>query len=169
VPPPTPAPPPVGRSRTSSTALWWALDAAETLRLLGSGPDGLSDAAAADRLAADGPNSIQPRRGTGLAHELLRQFSEPIVLILLAATALALLLGDQVDAIIIFSIVLGSGLLGFWREHAASVAVARLLEQVQIQVEVRRAGLVVSVRPEHLVVGDVVVLNAGDLFPAIAA
>jgi Mg2+-importing ATPase len=87
------------------------------------------------------------------------------VLILLAATALALLLGDRVDAIIIFSIVLGSGLLGFWREHAASVAVARLLEQVQIEVEVRRAGRVMSVRPEDLVVGDVVVLNAGDVIP----
>jgi Mg2+-importing ATPase len=163
-------PPPTGslparRTPAGPATAWWASDAAETLKLLRSSPDGLSDADAADRLVADGPNRLQPRRGAGLGHELLRQFSEPIVLILLAATALALVLGDHIDAIIIFSIVLGSGLLGFWREHAASVAVARLLEQVQIEVEVRRAGRVISVRPDDLVVGDVVVLNAGDVVP----
>ena len=111
--PHTPTPRPSRRSPVSSSADWWAAEAAETLKFLGSDSNGLADADAAARLATDGPNRLQPRRGTGLAHELLRQFSEPIVLILLAATALALVLGDRVDAVIIFSIVLGSGLLGF--------------------------------------------------------
>ena len=162
----TPAPP--AKQMSAGSSAWWALDTAEMLRRLGSSPDGLSDADAAKRLATDGPNRLQPRRGTGIVHELLRQFSEPVVLILLAATAVSLLLGDRVDAVIIFTIVLGSGLLGFWREHAASVTVARLLEQVQIQVEVRRTGRVISVRPEDVVVGDVIVLNAVTSFRATA-
>jgi Mg2+-importing ATPase len=161
----TPAPQHSAKRMSAGSPAWWALDTAEMLRLLRSSPEGLSDAAAAQRLATDGPNRLQPRRGMGIVHELLRQFSEPVVLILLAATALSLLLGDRVDAVIIFSIVLGSGLLGFWREHAASVTVARLLEQVQIQVEVRRTGRVISVRSEEVVGGDVIVLNAGDVVP----
>ena len=126
---------------------------------------GLTDAEAARRLALYGPNRLTPRGRTGVLHELLRQFTQPIVLILIAATALSLLLGDRVDALIILGIVVLSGLLGFWQEHGASVTVARLLERVQIHVEVRREGRIVSVTPEDVVRGDAVVLNAGDVVP----
>ena len=74
------ASPSAGRSPAGSSAAWWATEPTETLRVLGSSADGLTDAEAADRLVADGLNRLQTRRGTGLAHELLRQFSEPIVL-----------------------------------------------------------------------------------------
>jgi Mg2+-importing ATPase len=144
---------------------FWAVDAAEVLAGLESDPAGLTETEAERRLATEGANRLQPRHGTGVLHELLRQFSQPIVLILLVATALSLLLGDRVDALIILLIVALSGLLGFWQEHGATVTVARLLEQVQIHVEVRRGGQVVSVHPDDVARGDVVVLRAGDVVP----
>jgi Mg2+-importing ATPase len=144
---------------------FWAEDADQLLEVLGTDPRGLTAAEAARRLAVHGPNRLMPRRRTGVLRELVRQFKEPIVLILLVATVLSLLLGDRADALIILGIVLLSGLLGFWQEHIASVTVAKLLERVQIRVDVRRGGTVVSVPPEEVVPGDVLVLSAGDVIP----
>lgn len=54
---------------------------------------------------------------------LLRQFANPITLILVSATLVAAVLGEATDAAIILAIVLLSGLLGFWQEYGASSAV----------------------------------------------
>jgi P-type E1-E2 ATPase len=58
-----------------------------------------------------------------------------------------------------------SGLLGFWQEHRAGLAVRRLLALVQVHADVRRDGAVVEVAPAEVVPGDVVVLGAGDIIP----
>jgi Mg2+-importing ATPase len=112
-----------------------------------------------------GPNLLTPDRRGGPLHLLARQFTQPVSLILIAATLLALVLGDAVDALIILVIIVLSGLLGFWQEYDASRTMTRLLTRVQLHVEVRRGGLVHSIRPEQVVPGDVVILNAGDIVP----
>jgi Mg2+-importing ATPase len=149
----------------SPGAAFWADTAADVVTRLGGDLEGLSDAEVARRRAVHGPNRLTASRHTGPLHQLVRQFTQPIALILIGATVLALLLGDTVDALIILVIILLSGLLGFWQEHGASVTVARLLARVQIHVEVRRGGAVVSVRPEDVVPGDVLIFNAGDIVP----
>jgi Mg2+-importing ATPase len=73
------------------------------------------------------------------------------VLILIVATVLSMVLGDRVDATIILAIIVLSGLLGFWQERGAAVAVARLLDRVKVEVEVRRDGRAVSISPEDVV------------------
>ncbi|HWJ83631.1 MAG TPA: magnesium-translocating P-type ATPase [Nocardioides sp.] len=145
--------------------VWWAAPVDDVLHRLGITPAGLSEREAEERLDVLGLNRLGPPRRRSVVRELVRQFSEPIVLILVAATGISLLAGDHVDAFIILTIVVLSGLLGFVQEHRASVIVERLLDQVQIQVEVRRRGKVVSVLPERVAPGDVVVLNAGDIVP----
>jgi Mg2+-importing ATPase len=87
------------------------------------------------------------------------------VLLLVVAAVLAVVLGDLADASIILAIVALSGLLGFWREHRASLAVQRLLGLVQVHADVRRDGTVVQVPPTDVVPGDLVVLHAGDIIP----
>ncbi|HEU5144837.1 MAG TPA: magnesium-translocating P-type ATPase, partial [Dermatophilaceae bacterium] len=149
----------------SPGAAFWSDTASDVMTRLGGDLEGLSDAEVARRRAVHGPNRLTPSRHSGPIHRLVRQFSQPIALILIGATLLALLLGDTVDALIILVIILLSGLLGFWQEYGASVTVARLLARVQIHVEVRRGGTVVSVRPEDVVPGDVLVFNAGDIVP----
>lgn len=144
---------------------YWSAPVDAVLDALGSAPSGLTEAEAAARLALHGPNRLSPERRAGIARELWRQFSQPPVVILLIATGLAMLLGDRVDALIILGIVALSGLLGFWQEHRAAVTVARLLDRVQLAVEVRRAGRILSVPPTGVVPGDILVLNAGDIVP----
>ena len=70
----------------------------------------------------------------------LCQFKSPIILILIFATGLSLFLHNLVDASIILTIVIISGLLGFWQEHGASNAVEKLLAIVQIKAAVFRDG-----------------------------
>ena len=148
---------------------FWARPVTELLTTLKATAAGLTTAEAQQRLDVYGPNRWDTgRRRHTLARELAGQFTQPIVLILIAATVLSFALGDHLDALIILAIVALSGLLGFWQEHAANVTVARLLDSVRVHVEVAREGTVVSVSPEDLVPGDVLVLNAGDLIPCDA-
>jgi P-type Mg2+ transporter len=96
---------------------------------------------------------------------LLAQFQSPIILILLFAVALSFFLREATDALLILSIVLVSGLLGFWQEWRATDAVDKLLALVQIKAMVLRDGQPIEVPVEQVVPGDVVILNAGDVIP----
>ncbi len=145
---------------------YWSSPVAEVLDAVASDTGGLSEQEAASRLATAGPNRLAPPKHTGISHELWRQFTQPPMLILMTAAILAFALGDATDAVIILGIVLLSGLLGFWQEHQAALTVAKLLDRVHVTVEVRRSGKIVSVQPTHLVPGDILVLNAGDIVPA---
>lgn len=96
---------------------------------------------------------------------LLRQFSNPITLLLVFATLVSATLGEATDAIIILAIVLLSGLLSFWQEYRASRAVEELLASVHVTVEVWRDGVRTFAPSAEIVPGDVVVLGTGDLIP----
>ena len=97
---------------------------------------------------------------------LLRQFTSPIILILIGAAVLSIFLRDVTDAAIILSIVIVSGLLGFWQEHRAATAVAKLCAIVATKVRVVRAGTEMSVPLEEIVPGDIALLSAGAIIPA---
>ncbi len=81
------------------------------------------------------------------------------------ATGLSFFLHDPVNAFIILTIVLVSGLLGFWQEHSATNAVQKLLAIVQIKAAVLRDGVSQEIPVEEIVLGDIVILNAGDIVP----
>lgn len=96
------------------------------------------------------------------------QFTSPITLVLIGATALSMALGDVADGGIILTIVLMSGVLGFWQERRADRAVEALLSRVRIHADVIRDGGECEIPLDEVVVGDVVVLRAGDVVPADA-
>jgi Mg2+-importing ATPase len=133
------------------------------LEALHTGVGGLTSAEATARLRRTGTLAPHHHR-TGLVL-LLRQFANPITLILVFATLVSAALGETTDAAIILAIVLLSGLLSFWQEYGASRAVEDLLAQVQVTVEVRRDGRSIFVPAGQVVPGDVVVLDTGDLVP----
>jgi Mg2+-importing ATPase len=143
----------------------WAVDLDQVFDAVASSPRGLSTAAAAHRLARDGPNSIEGPRGHRGLRLLAAQFTSPIILILAGATVLSMVLGDLVDGMVILAIILASGGVGFWQEHTAGQAVDALLAQVRVHVEVRRDGVIGSVPIDEIVAGDIVVLAAGDVIP----
>ena len=102
---------------------------------------GLTGAEARQRLARYGTNLLKPPKRSDVFTLLLAQFKSPLILILLFATALSFFLHDPVDAFIILTIVLVSGVLGFWQERSATRALEKLLAIVQIKAA-RRLGLI---------------------------
>jgi Mg2+-importing ATPase len=119
---------------------FWCVSATEILQGLQTAREGLTGAEARQRLARYGPNLLKPPKRSDLLTLLLAQFKSPLILILLFATGLSFVLHDPVNALIILTIVLVSGLLGFWQEHGATDAVEKLLAMVQVKATVLRDG-----------------------------
>jgi len=144
---------------------YWSSPLGDLLADLNTSDAGLSGEEATRRLAQVGPNTLKTKKKTGSLGLLLGQFKSPIILILIAAAFLSLFLRDPADALIILSIVLVSGLLGFWQEHGAAGAVDKLLQMVEVRARVLRDGNPVDIPVEAIVPGDVVLLSAGASLP----
>jgi Mg2+-importing ATPase len=129
---------------------------------------GLSSAEAARRLRQNGPNALSREGHRGPLAVLLGQFASPLVLILVAASLVSVAVGDRVEAGIILAIVAMSALLGFVQEARSEAAVAALQARLTLKATVVRDGKPREIPIHDVVVGDVVVLEAGDIVPADA-
>ncbi|HPC46521.1 MAG TPA: HAD-IC family P-type ATPase, partial [Deltaproteobacteria bacterium] len=150
--------------RTSAMP-FWSTSPQEMLHQLETTRDGLTGEEARRRLALHGYDTLKPTRRSDAVTLLLSQFKSPIILMLFFATGLSFFLRDPADAFIILTIVLASGLLGFWQERGAASAVEKLLAMVQIQASALRDGSPKEIPVEEIVPGDVVILDAGDIVP----
>jgi P-type Mg2+ transporter len=144
---------------------FWSRDVKTNISACQSSGIGLTSKEAQKRLESYGSNSFKPKRNNGVFTLLFAQIKSPIIIILLVASCLSVFLHNVVDASIILSIVIISGLLGFWQEFSASNAVAKLLAIVQVNATVLRDGNQQDIHIEEIVPGDVVILNAGDIVP----
>ena len=146
-------------------AAFWSVSVTEMLQKLETTKDGLTSNEARNRLSRYGANLLKPPKRSDVLTLLFGQFKSPIILILFFATGLSFFLRDTADAIIILSIILVSGLLGFWQERGASNAVKKLLSIVRIKAAAARDGKTVEIPVEEIVPGDIVILHAGDIVP----
>lgn len=147
---------------------YWTSPGSETASALASGPQGLSGEAAAERLPATRARAIADRSRSSGWDLLARQFTSPIILILVGATVLSGVLGDWTDAVIILAIVLLSGMLGFWQERGAANAMRSLLSTIRLTARVRRDGTSHEIPFEEVVPGDILEVSGGDIMPADA-
>ena len=145
---------------------FWGMGASDVMERLQASSEGLTASEAAKRTEAYGPNLLRPTKKKGVLLEFLGQFKSPLILLLLFAAVLSYFLGDSTDSVIILVIVFLSGLLGFWQEHHASSAMAKLLAMVQARTNVLRDGKPVDILLEEVVPGDVVLLAGGGVIPA---
>ncbi|MBI4093253.1 MAG: HAD-IC family P-type ATPase [Candidatus Kerfeldbacteria bacterium] len=145
---------------------WHEKTVAEVLSELRTTADGLSVAEAKQRLAAHGPNEIIRKRPRSNLALLFSQFKSPLIVILFAAAAISFFFAAVKDGWIILAVVLFNGLVGFFQEGRASRAMERLRSLNVQRVRVIRGGEELEISAEHLVVGDVVVLEAGSTVPA---
>ncbi|MEA5455394.1 magnesium-translocating P-type ATPase [Sinomonas sp. JGH33] len=143
-----------------------SMPAADVLEAVGSGPDGLTEAEAARRLAL-GANVLEARR-VSWPHVLVRQFASPLQALLVAAALLSFATGDQLNATIILAILLGSALLGFVNEYRAERTAADLHRRISHTVVVVRGGEERAVPVRELVPGDVIRIGLGNIVPADA-
>lgn len=147
--------------------LWHALSPEEALATLkGDGERGLSPAQVAERRARYGENRLPERAGAAPWRRFLAQFAAPLVLVLLASALITALLGEWVDAGVIFAVTLVNGVIGYLQEGKAEAALAALARSVASQVPVLREGRRQTVAAAELVPGDLVLLAAGDRVPA---
>jgi P-type Ca2+ transporter type 2C len=139
----------------------------EVARQLDGDPErGLSGEEAAARLASFGPNRLERVRRPPYAAIALREFTDPLVGLLLAAAAVSLLIGEGISAAAIGAIVFLNALLGFVQEAGAERAVLALREVLERQASVIRSGREQVLAVEELVPGDLVVLREGERVPA---
>jgi Mg2+-importing ATPase len=153
-----------GRSSAAEDPFVASTDA--LCRLLDTSTSGLTNDQASERLVRLGANRLRAKERSTPLGLLSRQFTSPIILILIGAAVLSIFLRDVTDATIILSIVIASGLLGFWQEHRAATAVARLCALVETKVRVQRSGVEILVPIHDVVLGDLVLLSAGAVIPA---
>ncbi len=149
---------------------WYQLSSDQVLANLESQPGGLSETVARKRLEQYGPNEIEFKKTPGWVR-FLRQFNDPMVIILLATalvTAILTALGSHMlpDTIVIASVVLLNSLLGFVQEGKAEGALEALRNMMVQECLVLRDSNQRRVAARELVPGDVVVLEGGDKIPA---
>jgi Mg2+-importing ATPase len=145
---------------------YWDMPLADLLRLLEATPGGLTSAEAKQRLRLHGPNSLVAESRFAPLMSFLRFFANPLVLILLGASAISIMLGDPVGGSIIIAIVLLSVIVNFYVEFQARHAVEDIRKQVATTAAVLRDGHYLELPVAELVPGDIVRLGAGDLAPA---
>ncbi len=144
---------------------------AETVSELGSQSTGLSSNEAAKRLARDGRNKLAEGKKITLVQRFIEQLVNPMVIILIAAAAIsavtsALQKEAPTDVFVIMSVVLLNTILGVIQESKAEKAIEALREMASPTSKVLRDGKLNVIKTEEIVVGDVVVLDAGDSIPA---
>ena len=129
---------------------------------------GLSAEEAGARLERFGPNLFRARQERSLLRQYLSRFGNPLVIILLVASAVSAFTGEVADFLIIACIVLLSVTLDFVQEHRANAAAEKLRQSVSVRASVLRDGQTREIAVAEVVPGDVVLLSAGDLVPADA-
>ena len=147
-------------------ALFWNLPSEALLSQLEAAPSGLSRREAQTRAARFGPNTLRNYGERPLVIQYLTHFKNPLVMILLAASAVSALTGEIAGFIIIWLIVLMSVTLDFIQEYRAGRAAEQLKRAVAVRATVLRDGSTHEIHIARLVPGDVVALAAGDLIPA---
>jgi Ca2+-transporting ATPase len=127
---------------------------------------GLTFEEARKRLAAYGPNELEEGKRLSPLRIFLSQFLNFLVLILIAAGLISYFLGDKIEALAIFAIVLAAGLLGFFQEYQAEKSLQALKKLITPTAKVIREGRVVEIPVREIVPGDIVFVEAGDIVPA---
>lgn len=153
-------------SPSGSKVAWHTLSIDDVCKELSSSPSGLSELEASRRLKAFGTNELAHLQQVSPWRLLLEQFQNILIIILLVAIVLSLILGHGVEAIAIGVIILFTVLLGFCQEYRAERAIQALQQMAAPQAKVLRDGSETTIPTRDLVLGDVVLLRAGDKVPA---
>lgn len=145
----------------------WGRSADEILEDLGVRPnDGLSGEEARRRLAEFGFNQLSERKSRSLHNLLLDQFKSIVVVLLLIVAVLALILGESLEGIAIFSVIAINALIGFLTEWRATRSMESLRRLGHVDTVVIRDGETLELSAQELVPGDIVILEGGDVINA---
>ncbi len=145
---------------------WHAEPVEVALELCRSSAEGLTSVEAAQRLGANGPNRLPAGKRRSLAARLFAQVNNLLIYVLLASALIAFLLGHGVDTVVILGVVVINATIGFIQEGRAEKALDAIRGMLTRETSVLRGGRRLTIPVESLVVGDVVLAEAGDRIPA---
>ncbi|MBW6440612.1 cation-transporting P-type ATPase [Patescibacteria group bacterium] len=145
---------------------WHNLSIKNVLEDLKSSQNGLASDKAEHRLKKYGKNALPVKKKFSALTILINQFKSPLVYILLVAALISFIFEEMVDASVILFAVFLNTIVGFIQESKAENSLAKLKEMVQHKSDVIRDGIEKEINSEDIVIGDIIVLRAGDRIPA---
>ena len=145
----------------------------EVISALETTENGLTSADAERRLAENGRNRLAEGKKVGIVKRFFMQLADPMIIILIVAAVISAVIAviekeTPTDVFIIMFVVILNAVLGVIQESKAEKAIEALKEMTAATSKVLRDGKMVTVKSEELVVGDVIILEAGDAVPADA-
>ena len=138
----------------------------EVFKKVNSDINGLSNKEALKRLERDGYNTLPKKKDESFLHIFVKELEDPIVILLIITAVFSLLIGEVVDALVIFFIIVVDLLLGSIQEWKAGKSVSNLSNMIEVNTLVKRDGEEISIHASNLVVGDIVFLTSGDKISA---
>lgn len=145
---------------------FWSQPSQEVLDDLKVTREGLSNAEVEKRTEQYGKNTLTTKGKTTLLQKFIAQFKDLMIIVLMIAALISVFVGEGVDALIIFMVVILNAVFGVFQESKAEEAIDALQELSAPQAHVKRDGKVVTIKSEDIVPGDIVLLEAGDIVPA---
>jgi P-type Ca2+ transporter type 2C len=145
---------------------WHRLTVPDTFHLLDTSETGLTEEEASRRLSVYGANTIDLKAGRTPFRIMLGQFTDFMILVLIAAAILSGIIGDIKDTFVIAAIVLLNGIIGFVQEYRAERALQALQKMAAPSANVIRNSRARSIAAAEVVPGDILVLEAGGIVPA---
>ncbi len=150
---------------------FYNMNSDEVIKKLNSNENGLSETAAKELLENNGLNKLKEPEKDSIIKRFIKSLMDPMIIMLLAAALIsaitAIMSGDSfTDVFIILFVVIINTVLGIIQENKAENAIESLMEMTKATSKVLRDGELKHVKSEELVVGDVIVLEAGDAVPA---
>jgi Ca2+-transporting ATPase len=145
---------------------YWSLPLHRVLEELKTSHKGLSEDEARKRLSVYGQNELKREKRISPLKIFLRQFMNILIIVLLFASAIAYLIGDVTDAVLIFAVILLNSIFGFILEYQAEEAIEALKRMSALRVTVLRSGKHLEIDSNSVVPGDIIELLEGDKVPA---
>lgn len=127
---------------------------------------GLTSVEVEKRLLENGQNQLDESKGKSLLLKFIDQIKDFMIIVLIGASILSFVTGDTAEGFLIIGIVILNALLGLFQEAKAEKALASIKAMSSPQAKVKRDGVDIVIDVKNLVVGDIVILDAGDYVPA---
>ncbi|AOP45799.1 cation-translocating P-type ATPase [Streptomyces lydicus] len=153
--------------RPADPVSWYTRSPQDVASELGVEPaSGLSAARVAELLAVNGPNALPEEKPSPAWRRFIEQYRSYMQIVLVAAAVVSLLIAQWSTAILLIALTLLNAIVGLRQEGKAESAMNALKSLLTTTARVRRDGTESEIPAEQLVVGDVVLISAGDQIPA---
>jgi len=153
-------------SETTIHHHWHAVTPDDVYRRLETRREGLSAEEVTERRALFGENTLPEGKRDGVLLVYLRQFTSPLIYLLLAAAIVSLIIGEWTDALFIFTVLQINAIIGAIQEWKAETSAQSLKQLIQNWVVAEREGIRCQINSTELVPGDLVHLESGAKVPA---